>query len=263
MVKGLVVIEAPGKTETLTALLRGLGYGWRVIATRGHFMRNPDSLWPLAVTPGFEEPRRRADSKTRLDLTQSAAGRAVFIATDDDAEGDVIARDVAEAVSETAAQLTRIRIHSLTHQGVRSALDAHEPLDARAARQGDARRVLDRLIGHTFSRSGAPAGRVLTPLLASLQRQSPIVGVARLVVLCKNGGPPWRVEVPFTAAESSLWRARIAELNAHPGVSQASAEILPSQPAWTYNDLARAACGRPVPVQLRPDSVQAGGGVCA
>lgn len=248
--QGVVVIEAPGKVSTLTAILRRLGYGWRVVATRGHFFRSPASLWPLAITPRYEEPSRRADARTERALREAAKDRAVLLATDDDAEGDVIARDVAGVVQGLAVSVVRIRIRSITIEGVRAALDAPEAMDPRLARQGDARRILDRLIGHTFSRRGAPAGRILTPLLASLRRRAPIVGVVRLVVASVDGGPAWRTEVAYTAAERELWKQRVSELaNAH-GLAAVRCEWLRPQAAWDYNDLVRALCGRPVPLRI-------------
>lgn len=250
MAKGLVVIEAPGKVSTLTAVLRGLGYGWSVVATRGHFCRSPASLWPLEVTSKYEETARHADVRVQRELRVAAKNRTVFVATDDDAEGDVIARDVAAALQGVATQITRIRIRSITPAGVREALGAHEPVDPRQARQGDARRILDRLIGHTFSRKGAPAGRILTPMLASMRRRAPVVGVVRLVVASADGGAPWRAEVPFTAAEREMWEQRALDLATHEGVSAVQCEWLPPQAAWSYTELVTALCGRAVPLDV-------------
>jgi DNA topoisomerase IA len=137
----------------------------------------------------------------------------------------------------------------MTLEGVRAGLASPEVMDARLARQGDARRILDRLIGHTFSRSGAPAGRILTPLLATLRRRAPIVGVVRLTAAAADGGPAWRVDVPFTAQERSVWEARIAEAAGWRGLGVESAELLAPQAAWTYTDMVRSLCGRPVPVE--------------
>lgn len=261
--QGVVVIEAPGKVESLTAILRRLGYGWRVVATRGHFYRGPASLWPLAITSRYEETGRRADTRTERTLREAAKGRAVLVATDDDAEGDVIARDVAGVVCGLASSIVRIRVRSITPEGVRAALDAPESMDSRLARQGDARRILDRLIGHTFSRKGAPAGRILTPLLASLRRRAPVVGVVRLVVPSSDGGPAWRTDVAFTEAERELWVQRIAELASLPGLAGATCEWLPPRAAWTYNDLVRALCGRPVPVHVESGVASREEAVCA
>lgn len=244
MGKGLVVIEAPGKVARLTALLRRLGLGWRVMATRGHFVRSPASLWPLAITSEYEETARRPVARIERELRASARGRSVFIATDDDAEGDVIARDVADAVRSEASQVARVRLTALSAEAVRRAFAAPEPMDARNARHGDARRILDRLIGHTFSRKGAPAGRILTPLLASMRRYAPASGVVRLVVPAADGGPPWRTEVTFTAPERDVWVARLRELQRVPGIEMSIEGRLAPQSAWGYNELIRALCGR-------------------
>lgn len=250
MKRALVVIEAPGKVAALARHLRALGHGWPVVATRGHFVRNPQSLWPLAIDSTYRERARTPVRKIARSLREQAERRVVFIATDDDAEGDVIARDVAETVSDVADRCVRVRIRAFTAAGVKEALTRIEPFDARAARRGDARRILDRLIGHTFSQPRAPAGRILTPLLAHLQRTDPIVARVRLVVPCADGGPPWRAEIDIRASQRELWRARFAALGDARPLRIARRETLSPQHAWGYAEAVQAACGRPVPVKV-------------
>lgn len=248
--QSLVVIEAPGKIPVFERMLRTLGYGWRVVATSGHLCRHGESLWPLGITQRYEEPGRSPNTARSREIVKAARERVVFLATDDDAEGDVIARDVDALVRPVAKAVCRLRVPAMTPAALRQALANPEAPQPSAARQGDARRILDRLIGHTWSRRGAPVGRVLTPLLAAMQRKPPIVGAVRLVVPCPDGGPPWRVDVAYTAAEREMWRERLKALESHPGVKRALRRTAPPQQAWGYTELVRAAAGRANPLEM-------------
>lgn len=215
----LVVIEAPGKQVAIQAAFAALGMVVDVRATKGHLLSGPDSLFPLAIAINddgeYEDVRRVRDPNRVRELLAAADGRHVYVATDDDAEGHVIARDVAQVVASVASGVERILLRRLDPKGVEQALEQRGPVKAAHAVPGDARRMLDRWIGHTFTRPGKPVGRVQTALLRALSEQEPIVGHV-VLALPSADGKPWAARVPVTASTQALWQGRAQELAAAP-----------------------------------------------
>jgi len=248
VVPRVLVIEAPGKVAAMQRVVRAAGLSTKVIATGGHLARNPESLWPLQIRPDGGEPARRVATSKARELLRLSAGAEVIVATDDDTEGEVIARDVLALVGAVASRVVRVRVHAVAVEEWRRAWNRREAMSLRmqGARRGDARRVLDRLIGHTFSRPGQPVGRVLTPLLSSMAARPPMVGEVRLVIPASDGGPPWRVRVPFTAEERALWLRRIEEIRAMAPMA-AEGEVASKGQPWTYAEMVLAAAGRSIP----------------
>lgn len=241
----VLVIEAPGKVAAMQRVARSAGLSVRVMATGGHLARNPDSLWPLHVRPDGAEPERRVSAAKARELLRAAAGAEVIVATDDDTEGEVIARDVLALVGAVAASVVRVRVHAVALAEWRRAWGAREPMlpVMRGARRGDARRIVDRLIGHACSRPGRPVGRVLTPLLSAMAQQAPVVGEVRLVIPAADGGPAWRVRVPVTAADREVWQRRAQALAQGAALMSSGTAMRQGRP-WTYAELVLAAAGR-------------------
>jgi DNA topoisomerase I len=220
----LIVIEAPGKRAVLRRLLEVCGIDAQVFATRGHLLRYPGGLWPLGVAEDFSEPGR-VPGAVAARLQAAASGSSeVVVATDPDAEGEVIARDVWRVVRETARVVTRLRLGSLTQAALAEAWPLRGPLSPESAREGDARRVVDRLIGHAFSQAGLPVGRVMTAALGAAVRDEPVIGHLTLVLPAADGGRPYRAVVPVTPSTEALWAARLQTWEADAGTRTALPE---------------------------------------
>ena len=93
--KNLVIVEAAGKVDILKRELKGIGLFADVVATVGHIADNPKSLSPIALNEDLHELAYefREDRSHLLEKLRRAAAGAdrIFVATDDDQEGDVIA----------------------------------------------------------------------------------------------------------------------------------------------------------------------------
>ena len=209
MAESLVIIEAPGKRAGLSDVLWRAGMrGFEVLATAGHIAANPARLTPLGITSSFRETAyairedRQAACERIREAAQNTAGR-IYLATDDDQEGDVIARDVWRMViaPEDRARALRVRLRALSPDEVQSAFEAAAPFDPLSAAKGDARRVLDRLVGALSSAEGA-VGRVQGSLLLALAQQKPVVGVATFMATADDGGGPWIAQRPVHAGEA-------------------------------------------------------------
>lgn len=238
-IQALFFIEAHGKADAWSRILRDLGIHARVVATGGHICRFPDTLFPIGVdmTEGRPlDPMRRLDPDSRSRLLDAIAAvpesARIIIAMDSDVEGDVIAFDTINAVlssrPETLSRLWRLYPGAITRAGIKRAIANAEPV-ARirdriidAAIQGRARAVSDRWIGATFSRhAGLPVGRVKTAMtgLAYLwhrapdhTRGRPETGEVLLQARSTTGGRPFLARVPFDGTEDPAWRDRLVSI---------------------------------------------------
>ena len=240
----LIVIEAPGKVAQLVRMIRAIGLDAQLWASGGHFRQHAETLWPLGVIADGSEPGRVFDESRFASLRRAAVGRRVLVATDADQEGDVIARDVRDAIQDIAHGVERVRLHTLDLEGVRAAFARSTPIAPLASRAGDARRIVDRLIGHCFSRPGLPVGRVFTALLQSLQDNEPVIGHVTLTRAAGDGGSPFIARVPVTPSTRALWEERAHEALpvALPGTREQEEQRVP----WDYaQTLLRGALSRP------------------
>ncbi|MEO7326575.1 MAG: toprim domain-containing protein [Dokdonella sp.] len=240
----LIVIEAPGKVAQLARMIRAIGLDAQLWASGGHFRQHSESLWPLGIFADGSEPGRIFDELRFASLRHVAVGRRVLVATDADQEGDVIARDVRDATQDIASSVERVRLHTLDLEGVRAAFARPMPVAPSASRAGDARRIVDRLIGHCFSRPGLPVGRVFTALLQSLQDNEPVIGHVTLTRAAGDGGPVFTARIPITPSTRALWDDRAQEKLpvALPGAREQEGQRVP----WDYaQTLLRGALSRP------------------
>jgi len=192
----LFVIEAPGKARQLEQILSAIGVDARVQATRGHLYEMPERLTPLGIDSAFREFKRNLRDPIlghRIREEAKAADR-VIIATDADAEGDVIAWDVTELISDIHSDPLRVRLRGMDEDSVRESIDEAKPVSKRDAIPGRTRAIIDRMIGATFSHDGIAVGRVGTALLGLVASSSPSVRRLRLVAPSKDGGRPWIAE---------------------------------------------------------------------
>ncbi len=190
----VIVIEAPGKISSYRKVFSHSNV--RIIATGGHFCRREnDSLSDLGISAGWQETGRLPEQYVVAQLTDKLSGATeLIIATDPDQEGDVIARDIAAVARGVATAdliITRMRPFGLAAGCLHTAAinretwtDAHD----RAAFAGDARRILDRLMGAAALSWGAGGlGRVSTRLIASISAR-PLLPFRGTVVLPATDG---------------------------------------------------------------------------
>lgn len=205
MPKHLFIIEAPGKRKMLAHVLRQSGlFDVEVMATVGHLGANPEGFNPLAVDGEYRETQYHLKpDRVRLaaEIGEVAEKSThIYLASDDDQEGDVIARDILRFCLPDALhdKVRRVRLRALSPGEVRQALDNAAPIEPLAAARGDARRTLDRLIGSLSNERGA-VGRVQGSALRLLSTQRPVVGVATHTLACADGGAPFVAQAPVYA----------------------------------------------------------------
>ncbi|MBJ8931640.1 toprim domain-containing protein [Citrobacter freundii] len=207
MAERLYIIEAPGKVKHLGKLLYQLHQErCEIIATCGHICSNPNSLETPWLDDDFSETNyivksERSDLVERIRIAALVADE-IFLATDDDDEGDVIARDVyKKCLVDVEKSIYRLPLRALTFHELKSCQAYIFNADS-SANRGDARRIFDRIVGSMSDEKGA-IGRVQSSLLLSLSSFSPIVGISEFVMNDNRGGEPWVALQPIYADEPS------------------------------------------------------------
>lgn len=237
--QALIIIEAPGKLETWSRILREQGLDMSVHATSGHINRFPDRLQPLGVVfaKGKRVDQGRQITPAARDrlldaIDQTAPGTPIILAMDDDVEGDVICFDILELVLQSrrhrGTDLCRLRPGALTPDAIMHALNRTRPLSENTdvildnAAQGRARAITDRWIGATFSQlSGVPVGRVRSAVLGmtllwneapAYTKGLPETGEIVLQAKSASGGKPFMARVPLHGVITSRQINRLREI---------------------------------------------------
>ncbi|MCH9742374.1 MAG: type I DNA topoisomerase [Proteobacteria bacterium] len=164
--KHLVIVESPAKAKTIE---KYLGKDFTVRSSFGHIRDLPKKGMGIdltSFTPAYEVS---ADKKTVVSELKKLAKTAdtVWLATDEDREGEAIAWHLAQALSLPVDSTKRIVFHEITKPAIEHAVSHPRTLDLHLVDAQQARRVVDRLVGFELSpvlwkkvRTGLSAGRV-------------------------------------------------------------------------------------------------------
>ena len=241
----LWIIEAPGKARNLEAILKKMGMDARVFATRGHLLSFPDKLNPVGIDSELKEVERRAtdpDRVRRMRVEAAVAGRVV-IATDADREGDVIAWDVAEILSDIHPSPLRVRLRGMDEESILQAADEGSEVKIQDAVPGRTRAILDRLIGATYSGDGVAVGRVGTAILGLFAPGMPEITTKRLRLCApaSDNGKPWIADTAIVMPLNQENAERLRELILPKLSSSGPGEKVTGRPSHTGDILSRAA----------------------
>ncbi|MGQ2982182.1 type I DNA topoisomerase [Flavobacterium sp.] len=167
MAKNLVIVESPAKAKTIEKFL---GKDFQVESSYGHIADLPSKEIGVDVNNGFK-PRYEVSSdkkalvKKLKDLSKTA--EMVWLASDEDREGEAIAWHLAEELKLDKAKTKRIVFHEITKTAILKAIENPRGINYDLVNAQQARRVLDRLVGYELSpvlwkkvKSGLSAGRV-------------------------------------------------------------------------------------------------------
>ncbi|TRW25214.1 type I DNA topoisomerase [Flavobacterium zepuense] len=167
MAKNLVIVESPAKAKTIEKFL---GKDYQVESSYGHIADLPSKEIGVDVANGFKpkyevSPDKKALVKKLRDLSKSA--ETVWLASDEDREGEAIAWHLAEELKLDKSKTKRIVFHEITKTAILKAIDNPRSINYDLVNAQQARRVLDRLVGYELSpvlwkkvKSGLSAGRV-------------------------------------------------------------------------------------------------------
>ncbi|AGZ81074.1 type I DNA topoisomerase [Campylobacter fetus] len=172
----LIIVESPAKAKTIKNFL---GSEYKVIASKGHIRDLPKSSFGIKIEDDKFTPEYRVSSdhsaivKEIKDLAKSAD--TIYLATDEDREGEAIAYHIAAAIGKKPEMLPRIVFHEITKSAIQNALENPRSLNMDSVNAQQARRLLDRIVGYKLSpllnskiQRGLSAGRVQSSALKIL-----------------------------------------------------------------------------------------------
>ena len=171
MSQNLVIVESPAKAKTIEKFL---GPGYIVKSSIGHIRDMPKKDMGIDIENNFQPTYTISTDKKKVvaDLKKSAkAATKIYLATDEDREGEAIAWHLQQALS-LAEDTPRIVFHEITKGAITEAISKPRTINTDLVNAQQARRIIDRLVGFEISPvlwrkiSGArSAGRVQSPVV--------------------------------------------------------------------------------------------------
>ncbi|MBK8582291.1 MAG: type I DNA topoisomerase [Flavobacteriales bacterium] len=147
----LVIVESPAKAKTIE---KYLGPGFTVLSSFGHVRDLPERDLSVDTENGFEPNYIVPDEKKgKLAELRKQANKAniVWLATDEDREGEAISWHLKEALELPDSKVKRITFNEITKKAVTDAMASPRNIDIHLVDAQQARRVLDRLVGYELS----------------------------------------------------------------------------------------------------------------
>jgi len=172
--KNLIIVESPAKGRTISNFL---GKEYKVVASKGHIRDLPKSNFGITIdeagqfVPKYSIPRDASATVKELKKLSKEA-ETIYIATDEDREGEAIGYHIAMAIGKDPASLPRIVFHEITKSAIQHALETPRTLNMDNINAQQTRRLLDRIVGYKLSpllgskiQKGLSAGRVQSSAL--------------------------------------------------------------------------------------------------
>lgn len=167
MAKNLVIVESPAKAKTIEKFL---GSDFQVESSYGHIADLPSKEIGVDVENDFKPKYEVSSDKKALVSklrTLSKSAEMVWLASDEDREGEAISWHLTEELKLDPKKTKRIVFHEITKSAIQKAIENPRGIDYNLVNAQQARRVLDRLVGYELSpvlwkkvKGGLSAGRV-------------------------------------------------------------------------------------------------------
>ena len=171
--KSLIIVESPAKAKTIKNFL---DKSYNVIASKGHIRDLPKTSFGIKIEDNKFTPEYRISSDHSAivkEIKELAKGAdEIYLATDEDREGEAIAFHIANAIGKEPTSLPRIVFHEITKSAIQNALKSPRRVDMNSVNAQQTRRLLDRIVGYKLSpllnlkiQKGLSAGRVQSAAL--------------------------------------------------------------------------------------------------
>ena len=150
MQKNLVIVESPAKAKTIEKFL---GSDYKVLSSYGHIRdlkKKEFSIDTNTFTPEYEIPDEKAKLVNEL-KSQAEKAETVWLASDEDHEGEAISWHLYEVLNLKPEHTKRIVFHEITKPAILSAIEHPRQIDLNLVNAQQARRVLDRIVGFKLS----------------------------------------------------------------------------------------------------------------
>ncbi|MBR9757998.1 MAG: type I DNA topoisomerase [Algicola sp.] len=209
MAKNLVIVESPAKAKTIEKFL---GKDFKVESSFGHIADLPSKELGVDVDGDFKpkyvvSKDKKAVVKKLKDLAKKA--EMVWLASDEDREGEAIAWHLAESLGLDKAKTKRIVFHEITKTAIQKAIENPRGIDYDLVDAQQARRVLDRIVGYELSpvlwrkvKGGLSAGRVQSVSVRLIvEREREIEGFKPVA--------SYRIDAEFSTQEGQTFKAKL------------------------------------------------------
>ncbi|MBX4201364.1 type I DNA topoisomerase [Candidatus Saccharibacteria bacterium] len=166
MAKNLVIVESPAKAKTIGGFL---GSDYEIKSSYGHIRDLPKKGIGVDVAKNFAPTYEVSPDKQKVanELKKASKGKVVWLASDEDREGEAIAWHITSVLGLDPKKTKRIVFHEITKPAIQAAIAKPRTIDQKLVDSQQARRILDRLVGYELSpvlwkkvRAGLSAGRV-------------------------------------------------------------------------------------------------------
>ena len=210
MKDNLVIVESPAKAKTIEKFL---GEDYKVVSSYGHIRDLKKRSFSVDVNtfaPQYEVPTDKKSVVENLKKLSKEA-KTVWLASDEDREGEAISWHLYEVLDLHPDNTRRIVFHEITKPAILEAIDHPRKIDLNLVNAQQARRVLDRIVGFKLS---PVLWRKVKPALSAGRVQSVAV---RLIVEREReiqnfvGDDNFRVTAIFTNAEGSEVKAELSQ----------------------------------------------------
>ena len=210
MAKNLVIVESPAKAKTIEKFL---GSDYQVESSYGHIADLPSKEIGVDVENGFK-PRYEVspDKKALVSKLKALSKNAdmVWLASDEDREGEAISWHLSEELKLDPKKTKRIVFHEITKTAILKAIDNPREIDYNLVNAQQARRVLDRLVGYELSpvlwrkiKGGLSAGRVQSVavrLIVEREREiqdfKPVATYSVVAEFANEAGKTFKAKLP-------------------------------------------------------------------
>ena len=208
--KNLVIVESPAKAKTIE---KYLGNDFHVLSSVGHIRaiakKTKDGTPPIDIQHGFKttyeiDPEKKKVITELKKAVKSVGAANVWLATDEDREGEAIAWHLCEVLKLDPKTTKRITFHEITKSAIEEAIKHPRTVDMKLVEAQQARQILDRIVGFELSPvvwqkvpGGKSAGRVQSPAVRLLvEREHEIEAFA--------GSSQFKVTAIFAAGGQEL-----------------------------------------------------------
>ena len=151
MGENLVIVESPAKAKTIEKFL---GSGFTVKSSFGHIRDLPSNSLSVDIANGYEPQYNVSEDKKKVVSELKALAKKadiVWLASDEDREGEAIAWHLLEALNLDVEKTRRIVFHEITKDAILHAIENPRSIDMNLVMAQQARRVLDRIVGFELS----------------------------------------------------------------------------------------------------------------
>ncbi|MEG3047945.1 MAG: type I DNA topoisomerase [Mucinivorans sp.] len=205
----LVIVESPAKAKTIEKIL---GADFTVKSSFGHIRDLPKGNKAIDIKNGFKPSYEISEDKTKVVAELRKAAKAadiVWLASDEDREGEAISWHLEQALSLKEEKTRRIVFHEITREAILAAVENPRAIDRNLVDAQQARRILDRLVGFELSpllwkkiKPSLSAGRVqsvVVKLLVERERE----------ILNFKSTPYFRVTAEFKNADGVVIKTEL------------------------------------------------------